>query len=128
MIAVAFGYLDYLLQQLLKICFMEMQMEELVDERGATTMIVEAVWEVIRGLEIGAFEEVKNWVRLMKDYVKMRVLTVVGSPKLGLYEMGFGWARPTKVELVSIGKTRAFLLVDSREVDGGIKVGIALLI
>ncbi|KAG0497723.1 hypothetical protein HPP92_002414 [Vanilla planifolia] len=109
----------------LGICFVEMRKEELVGERGAAAA-AEAVWEVIRGLETGVFEEVENWVRSMKEYAEARALTVAGSPKLGLYGVEFGWGRPTKVELVSIEKTGALSLADSGEVDGGIEVGIAL--
>ncbi|KAG0464509.1 hypothetical protein HPP92_020578 [Vanilla planifolia] len=94
--------IDYFNNNHLKICFVEMRKEELVDERGAVVVIVEA------------------------EYVEMRVLTVVGLPKLGLYRMGFGWVRPMKVEFVPIEKKRAFLLADNREVDDGIEVGIAL--
>ncbi|KAG0464506.1 hypothetical protein HPP92_020575 [Vanilla planifolia] len=83
----------------IKICFVEMRMKRSQDERGAM---------------------------LTKEYVEMRVLIVVDPPKLGLYGMGFGWTMPTKVELVSFVKTRAFLLADNREVDDGIEVGMTL--
>ncbi|KAG0464514.1 hypothetical protein HPP92_020583 [Vanilla planifolia] len=78
--------LSRLLKQLLKIFFVEMQ-KELVDEKGATTMTVEVVWEV----EVGF-----------------------------CYRMGLG-GEVNEVELVSIEKTSAFLLADSREVGDGIE-------
>ncbi|KAK8951227.1 hypothetical protein KSP39_PZI004781 [Platanthera zijinensis] len=109
----------------LGICCVEMEREELVRGRGAAAG-AEAIWKVIMRLEKGAFDGAEGWVRAVADYSAARSLTVAGSPKLGIYGVDFGWGRPRKVELVSVEKTGAMSLAESREADGGIEVGIAL--
>ncbi|KAK8966684.1 Phenolic glucoside malonyltransferase 2 [Platanthera guangdongensis] len=53
-------------------------------------------------------------------------LSVAGSPKLRVYETDFGWGRPGKVEVTSIGDTGAMSLAESREEEGGVEIGLAL--
>ncbi|KAH0451593.1 hypothetical protein IEQ34_018892 [Dendrobium chrysotoxum] len=109
----------------LGICCVEIKREELVGRRGAAAG-AEAIWEVIKGLEKGVFEGAERWVRVVREYAASRALTVAGSPKLGIYGVDFGWGRPRKVELVSVERTGAISLAESREVEGGLEIGIAL--
>ncbi|XP_020594480.1 anthocyanin 5-aromatic acyltransferase-like [Phalaenopsis equestris] len=109
----------------LGICCVELKREELVGSRGAAAG-AEAIWEVIKGLEKGVFEGAEGWVRVVREYAARRALTVAGSPKLGVYVVDFGWGKPRKVELVSVERTGAISLAESREVEGGIELGIAL--
>ncbi|XP_024042113.1 malonyl-CoA:anthocyanidin 5-O-glucoside-6''-O-malonyltransferase [Citrus clementina] len=52
---------------------------------------------------------------------------VAGSPKLEFYyETDFGWGKPKKIEEISIDKMRAISFTESRDVKGGIEVGLAL--
>ncbi|KAM7508999.1 hypothetical protein LguiA_019452 [Lonicera macranthoides] len=54
-------------------------------------------------------------------------VVVVGSPKVDLYEMDFGWGRPIKIEEVSIdGLSNGISLNESRDLKGGIEVGVVL--
>eukprot|EP00268_Persea_americana_P016210 TRINITY_DN17675_c1_g1_i1.p1 TRINITY_DN17675_c1_g1~~TRINITY_DN17675_c1_g1_i1.p1 ORF type:complete len:463 (+),score=63.44 TRINITY_DN17675_c1_g1_i1:1903-3291(+) len=56
-----------------------------------------------------------------------RIITVAGSPKLGVYDIDFGFGRPHKVEVISIEETGAISLAESRDDAGrGIEVGLAL--
>ncbi|XXG39028.1 hypothetical protein AAC387_Pa01g0097 [Persea americana] len=56
-----------------------------------------------------------------------RIITVAGSPKLGVYDIDFGFGRPRKVEVISIEETGAISLAESRDDAGrGIEVGLAL--
>ncbi|KAF7130256.1 hypothetical protein RHSIM_Rhsim10G0050500 [Rhododendron simsii] len=53
-------------------------------------------------------------------------LSIAGSPRLENYNTDFGWGRPKKVELVSIAKSRAVTLSNSRDGNGGIEIGVVL--
>ncbi|PKU67340.1 Malonyl-coenzyme A:anthocyanin 3-O-glucoside-6''-O-malonyltransferase [Dendrobium catenatum] len=109
----------------LGICCVEIKREELIGRRGAAAG-AEAIWVVIKGLEKGVFEGAERWIRAVREYAASRALTVAGSPKLGIYGVDFGWGRPRKVELVSVERTGAMSLAESREVEGGLEIGIAL--
>lgn len=54
------------------------------------------------------------------------VLSVAGSPRFKVYEMDFGFGRPVKVEIVSVARTGAMAVAESRRWAGGIEVGISL--
>ena len=54
------------------------------------------------------------------------VLTVAGSPRLGMYQVDFGWGRPRKVEVISIEKTSALSMAEGGEDGRGVEIGIAL--
>ncbi|XP_024033126.1 phenolic glucoside malonyltransferase 1 [Morus notabilis] len=56
----------------------------------------------------------------------MRVIAVAGSPRLGVYDVDFGWGKPNKVEVVSIDRTGAISMAESRDGSGGIEVGVVL--
>nr|XP_009397892.2 PREDICTED: phenolic glucoside malonyltransferase 2-like [Musa acuminata subsp. malaccensis] len=109
----------------LGICRVEAERSELVGEDGAAAA-ADAIWKVIKSLEEGAFSGAENWIRDVHDYAAKKALTVAGSPKLGIYDVDFGWGRPRKVELVSIERTGALSLTESRGEKGGIEVGLAL--
>lgn len=90
-----------------------------------------AIWRVITGLaeEGRALRDARGWVRTVREYASRRAVTVAGSPKLGVYgvDMGDGWGRPCKVEIVSVERTGALALAESgRDGDGGIELGLAL--
>ncbi|CAL9089225.1 unnamed protein product, partial [Musa textilis] len=109
----------------LGICRVEAERSELVGDDGAAAA-ADAIWKVIKSLEEGAFRGAENWIRDVHDYAAKKALTVAGSPKLGIYDVDFGWGRPRKVELVSIERTGAMSLTESRGEKGGIEVGLAL--
>lgn len=52
-------------------------------------------------------------------------LSVAGSPKLRVYETDFGWGRPRKVEVTSIGDTGAMSVAESGNEEGGVEIGLA---
>ncbi|CAN1832787.1 Malonyl-CoA:anthocyanidin 5-O-glucoside-6''-O-malonyltransferase [Linum perenne] len=47
---------------------------------------------------------------------------VAGSPRLGVYDVDFGFGRPNKVEITSIDRTPGMSMTDSRDGSGGIEV------
>ncbi|XP_073009628.1 malonyl-coenzyme:anthocyanin 5-O-glucoside-6'''-O-malonyltransferase-like [Typha latifolia] len=109
----------------LGICCVEAKRSDLVGVDGAV-VAAEAIWRVIKSLEDGAFRYAGDWIKNVRKYAAARAVTVAGSPKLAIYEVDFGWGSLRKVEIVSIERTGALGLAESREEEGGIEVGLAL--
>lgn len=107
------------------ICCAEARRDELVGEDGAV-IAAKAIWTVIKRLEEGVFDGVENWIKDTAYYSSMKALSVAGSPKLGIYEVDFGWGRPRKMEVISIERTGALSLAETRAEIGGIEVGLVL--
>lgn len=54
-----------------------------------------------------------------------RMYSVAGSPQFEAYSVDFGWGRPRKKDVVSIDRTGAIHLAESRNGDG-VEIGLAL--
>ncbi|KAL0014760.1 hypothetical protein SO802_001829 [Lithocarpus litseifolius] len=54
------------------------------------------------------------------------VISIAWSNKFRDYEKDFGWGRPKKVELTNIYRTKATSMVDSKNGNGGVEVGMVL--
>ncbi|GJN28221.1 hypothetical protein PR202_gb16320 [Eleusine coracana subsp. coracana] len=54
------------------------------------------------------------------------LLTMAGSPRFRVYDLDFGFGRPAKVDVVSVARTGAIAVAESRVGDGGMEVGLAL--
>ncbi|XP_021910794.1 malonyl-CoA:anthocyanidin 5-O-glucoside-6''-O-malonyltransferase-like [Carica papaya] len=52
--------------------------------------------------------------------------SVAGSNRFGEYGIDFGWGRPKKVEIASIDGTGAFSLMESRDGNGGVEIGVSM--
>ena len=86
-----------------------------------------AIWKVICELEKeGPFGDAENWVRDIYEKASAGILTVAGSPKLGLYQVDFGWGRPCKIEIISIERTSALSISEGAVDDRGLEIGLAL--
>lgn len=96
----------------------KMRRDELLGEDG----LVKAVVRITQAIQImktePIFEDITN-VSMM--------FTLAGSPKLGVYKVDFGWGRPRKVEVISIGKATCMSLAENRDDDeGGFEIGVLL--
>ncbi|MQL75866.1 hypothetical protein Taro_008226 [Colocasia esculenta] len=112
----------------LGICCVEASRSDLVGEDGAVAAST-AIRKVIRGVEErgGAFRGAENWIRDIFRLAALGILTVAGSPKLGMYQVDFGWGRPRKVEMVSIERTGAMSIAEAKEEEGGgLEFGLVL--
>ncbi|XP_057796559.1 coumaroyl-CoA:anthocyanidin 3-O-glucoside-6''-O-coumaroyltransferase 2-like [Salvia miltiorrhiza] len=99
--------------------------EELAGKDGVV-FAAKAIGDTVKKLNGDMLGGARNWIAEWKEMRESELhVTVTGSPKLDLYELDFGWGRPEKFEEVSIG-TGAISLSESREVIGGIEVGVAL--
>ncbi|KAE8075835.1 hypothetical protein FH972_014522 [Carpinus fangiana] len=88
---------------------------------------VKVIGNKVRQSETEALRGAETWLLDWKEKSETGTLvTVAGSPRLGVYETDFGWGRPKKSEVVHIDVTGAISLADCRDEEGGIEVGLAL--
>ncbi|XP_024183624.2 phenolic glucoside malonyltransferase 1 [Rosa chinensis] len=100
--------------------------KELLGEDGLV-VAVKAISEAIQGLDKGVLNGAEVWVSRIKDFVQVEgVYSIAGSHRFQIYETNFGWGRPKKVEVVSIDRTGAISLSDSKNGGGGVEVGVVL--
>ncbi|KAF7813164.1 phenolic glucoside malonyltransferase 1-like [Senna tora] len=59
-------------------------------------------------------------------HMNSRMFSVAGSPRFDVYGNDFGWGKPKKVDVVSIDKSGAFSLAESKKEKGGVEIGIVL--
>ncbi|WVZ15281.1 hypothetical protein V8G54_012847 [Vigna mungo] len=89
-----------------------------------------ALEKIVEALNRVKEEEVLNgaekWVSLMHEPGEARITSTAGSPLFEVYSIDFGWGRPKKVDMVSADKTRAFSISESRDINGGIEIGLML--
>ncbi|KAI5340803.1 hypothetical protein L3X38_020077 [Prunus dulcis] len=107
-------------------CIPVAETKGLLGEDGLV-VAVNAISEAIERLKKGVLDGAENWVsRLFGVRSDERILSIAGSNRFGNYDTDFGWGRPKKFEIVSIDRTRAISLSDSKTGAGAIEVGLAL--
>lgn len=101
--------------------------EELLKEDEGMLAAADAIALTIKTLDNdilgGAKKWISDWQKLIgsEDHIH-----VVGSPKVNLYETDFGWGKPKKIQEISIDQSRAISLTQSRDMKGGIEIGLSL--
>ncbi|KAK4602417.1 hypothetical protein RGQ29_011461 [Quercus rubra] len=102
---------------------------DLLGEKGLAVAI-KAITEAIRSLDYGVLSDAENWLShlftIKKGEVAHRIAGIAGSPRFELYNTDFGWGKPAKVEMISIDKTGAISVSESRDDAGGIEIGLVL--
>ncbi|XP_059661989.1 phenolic glucoside malonyltransferase 1-like [Cornus florida] len=99
---------------------------ELLGEDGIV-FAAKSIGETTKKLDGDVLGGGKSWISDGKVLLGSELhVTVTGSPKVDLYELDFGWGRPRKIEEISIDRSRAVSLTESRDVEGGIEIGLAL--
>ncbi|XP_058208957.1 phenolic glucoside malonyltransferase 1-like [Rhododendron vialii] len=99
---------------------------ELVGENGIV-IAAKVIGETIEKLNGDVLGGVEDWISDWKELLRSDLhVTVTGSPKVNLYGLDFGWGRPKKIEEIAIDESRAVSLTESRDVEGGIEVGLVL--
>ncbi|KAJ6850952.1 putative coumaroyl-CoA:anthocyanidin 3-O-glucoside-6''-O-coumaroyltransferase 2 [Iris pallida] len=108
-------------------CFAEAMVGDLVQENGVIAA-AEAIGRAIEGLKGGVSKCLSGFFprALSLLVAECPPLSVAGSPKFKVYDVDFGWGRPLKVEVPSIKETGALSLSDSRDVHGGLEIGLVL--
>ncbi|KAG6716562.1 hypothetical protein I3842_04G055300 [Carya illinoinensis] len=98
---------------------------ELLGQEG-TAVAVKAISEAIRSLGDGVLSGAEKWLEIVFTVKNARVIGVAGSPRFELYNTDFGWGKPTKVDIISIDKTGAISISETRNGAGEIEVGLVL--
>ncbi|CAL9018587.1 unnamed protein product [Prunus brigantina] len=94
-------------------------------------LAINAIREAIKGLDNKGFlNGAENWVSTLYSsdaQTNHFILTsVAGSNRFQIYDTDFGWGRPRRTEVVSIDKTGAISLSDSKNGGGGVEIGLVL--
>ncbi|KAK7381246.1 hypothetical protein VNO78_33783 [Psophocarpus tetragonolobus] len=85
--------------------------------------ISEALNRLEDGLINGALAlNLNAWMEFSRDE---KLITVAWSPQFETYSVDFGWGRPKKVDMTSIGKSVMFGLWESRN-SGGLEISLVL--
>lgn len=111
----------------LRQCFVNAKARDL-DE---VCFVAEKLSDMINGLELESkFNVVKepketfeNLIRITSD---RRSLGVSWSTQFDVYELDFGWGKPEKIEIVHIDGDGSVSMIQSRDSQGGVEVGVAL--
>ncbi|KAL2335337.1 hypothetical protein Fmac_016550 [Flemingia macrophylla] len=93
--------------------------------------IVEAVVGIGREVKDFQFDAMKNVESFMHASARpgprpANSLVIAGSPKIGSYETDFGWGKPKKCELLQLERSGAISLLDCKNDEGGVEVGLVL--
>ncbi|XP_058092126.1 malonyl-coenzyme A:anthocyanin 3-O-glucoside-6''-O-malonyltransferase-like [Magnolia sinica] len=108
-------------------CLCNVKGNDLLTEDGVGPAS-EAIGRAIQALNDGVLNSLDTLKPTASSIVVSgeNFLTVAGSPKFRVYETDFGWGKPVKVEVISIERTGAISLAESRDEEGGIEVGLVL--
>ncbi|XP_028776109.1 phenolic glucoside malonyltransferase 1-like [Neltuma alba] len=90
---------------------------------------LEAISDGLKRFEDEGLGEAERWISDMVSLMEThRFCSTAGSPRFEVYGIDFGWGRPKKVDIVSIGETGAFSLSESKNGNhnGGIEIGLVL--
>ncbi|KAJ4976108.1 hypothetical protein NE237_001214 [Protea cynaroides] len=98
---------------------------KLLGEDGVV-VATELIEEAIHGLEKGLLRGLEDGVSDLMRMQSGKYISAAGSPQFGLYGVDFGWGRPKKMEYVSSDTTGAIFFRESRKLDGGVEIDLAL--
>nr|GMD33461.1 anthocyanin 5-aromatic acyltransferase-like [Ipomoea batatas] len=99
---------------------------ELTGDNGVL-FAAKAIGDTIKKLDEDVLGGAENWISDWSVFSGPGPhVMVTGSPKVDLYGLDFGWGRPKKIEDISIDRTHAVSLCESRDIIGGIEIGLTL--
>uniref|UniRef100_A0A453ISW2 Anthocyanin 5-aromatic acyltransferase n=2 Tax=Aegilops tauschii subsp. strangulata TaxID=200361 RepID=A0A453ISW2_AEGTS len=95
---------------------------------GLVTACTAVAAAIEQAVGVGSIRSPELWWERIREAILSGggVLTVAGSPKFRVYDVDFGFGQPAKVEIVSVARTGALAVAESRRSSGGIEVGISL--
>ena len=93
---------------------------------SACAAVASSIDEAVRDIGTSAMDV---WLDRVKEAgTKGTLLSVAGSPRFRVYDLDFGFGRPAKVDIVSVARTGALAMAESRSRSstGGMEVGVSL--
>ncbi|XP_057953139.1 malonyl-CoA:anthocyanidin 5-O-glucoside-6''-O-malonyltransferase-like [Malania oleifera] len=109
-------------------CCARVKVGDLSGEDGVA-VAAEAIGESVSSLNNGGLYEYLEglWSHGSFPDKSEKRITVAGSPQFELYTADFGWGKARRIEVVSVDRTGAVALSESRDGrSGGIEIGLAL--
>ncbi|XP_058736448.1 phenolic glucoside malonyltransferase 1-like [Vicia villosa] len=105
----------------------ETEYENFTHEDGLV-IVAKKIYGKIKKMDEGVLEGMETLIyRLMAMKREgIQTLGVAGSTRLGVYEIDFGFGRPEKVEIASIDRGLTIGLAESKDLKGGVEVGLVL--
>ncbi|KAJ0969665.1 hypothetical protein J5N97_022542 [Dioscorea zingiberensis] len=102
--------------------FIEEDVERLIGEDGFV-VACKAIGRTIEACKDDILKDVQEWTKKINTFVGTgKSLTTAGSPNFRVYDVDFGWGRPSKVQVTSIQKTGAICLAEGKQ-GQGIEIG-----
>ncbi|CAA7014325.1 unnamed protein product [Microthlaspi erraticum] len=100
---------------------------EFADERGFVTT-VEILSDLVTGLSSRKIETVAKEFADGFDAAceSTQYGAVAGSTRLRVYETDFGWGKPLKTDVLSVGEGGGMSMAERRDESGGIEIGVCL--
>ncbi|XP_062215010.1 phenolic glucoside malonyltransferase 2-like [Phragmites australis] len=89
----------------------------------ACTAVAKGIDEAVSGIGTPSMDAL---IDRIKEVAAMGTLSVAGSPRFRVYDLDLGFGRPVKVDIVSIARTGAVAMAESRSSAGGMEMGISL--
>ncbi|XP_021910786.1 phenolic glucoside malonyltransferase 1-like [Carica papaya] len=97
---------------------------DLMGKDGFVT-VAKVISDLVSGLDTEAPKRLPNLVsKLVRLEAGTQMGSVAGSIRFGEYGVDFGWGKPKKAEIASIDRTGAFSLMESRDGNGGVEIGV----
>ncbi|KAL0920493.1 hypothetical protein M5K25_009633 [Dendrobium thyrsiflorum] len=107
-------------------CFVKASVGDIVDEKDGFFMACKVIGKAIEGIGDDVHEEMDGVIQKVMKVLPHKPLSIAGSPKLRVYDCDFGWEKPEKVEVTSIGGMGAISMAESRDDEGGVEIGVVL--
>ncbi|GAY62547.1 hypothetical protein CUMW_218660 [Citrus unshiu] len=106
----------------------EAKASDMIRDNGVA-VVAEKLSEMIKVLKgngvQGSEDKMVKTIAMLKEKGHV-MLTAAGSNRFDDYGSDFGWGRPKKVEIVSVDRTGAISLVESKDGGGGVEIGVVL--
>ncbi|KAH9678462.1 Malonyl-CoA:anthocyanidin 5-O-glucoside-6''-O-malonyltransferase [Citrus sinensis] len=106
----------------------EAKASDMIRDDGVA-VVAEKLSEMIKVLKgngvQGSEDKMVETIAMLKEKGHV-MLTAAGSNRFDDYGSDFGWGRPKKVEIVSVDRTGAISLAESKDGGGGVEIGVVL--
>nr|BBG28371.1 anthocyanin malonyl-CoA acyltransferase [Cymbidium hybrid cultivar] len=107
-------------------CFVQARVGDIVEEKDGFFMACEAIGKAIVEIGDDVFKGIEGVLEKLMKVLPHKPMSIAGSPKLRVYDSDFGWEKPVKVEVTSIGGTGSISMAESRDDEGGVEIGLVL--
>jgi hypothetical protein len=101
--------------------------EDFIKEDGVV-IVAKKIYGKIKNMDKGVLDGLDTLIFKLMAMIGegIKGIGVAGSTKFGVYEIDFGFGRPEKVEITSIDRGLTIGLTESKDLKGGVEVGLVL--